>query len=54
MLLTVVMLLVTVCRIAAKLSSGFDQSRKQRALVESFLDNHEEVPKTDHWYGLLA
>ena len=32
-------------RIAAKLSTGFDRSKAQRALVESFLGNHKQVIK---------
>ena len=30
-------------KIAAKLTTGFNQSKTQRALVEAFLGNHQQV-----------
>ncbi|XP_064400384.1 uncharacterized protein LOC135346636 isoform X3 [Halichondria panicea] len=47
--------------IAAKLSTGFDQEKSQRALVDSFLGNYEQaiillqgIPKTPEIYSMLG
>lgn len=40
-------------RMAAKVNKGFDKSRRQGALVESFLGNHEEV-RGDVWASFPA
>ena len=39
-------------KIAAKLATGFNQSKAQRALVEAFLGNHQQVTNTQHEYAL--